>query len=564
MLALLQTTVDLAAIAKQTTQLITPEVVLLIFACGALILDTMLSETQKRLLAWVSLAGVTLSFVSLVVLYTSVLPASNSSRTGFFEMLVIDHYAFIFKAIFLIGAGIVLVLISQSSVGIKRGGAVYPLLLFAVVGMMFMASSIDLLMMFVSLELLAIAVYILVGFSSRKQRTRQAAIRYFLFGAFSSAIFLYGVSLLYGMTGSTNLTNIATALPVIISKGYDPLGIPADVRYLVLIAILLLTVGLGFKIAAVPFHSAEADAYEKTQPALAAFVSVGVKVACFALFGRLFLYGLADVRGTLAGDPATNTRGVPGWAILLSVVAVLTMIWGNVAALREKSLKRLLAYSSIAQAGYILLGLIAGNERGYNGFVIHLLAFTLMNLGVFGCLLAIRRAGITGDSIDNLNGLRKRSPLLAGLMTLFVASLIGIPLTAGFTGKYNLFLGLIETRYPWLVRLAILAIVMSVVSLVYYGKLLRAMFMAKAPEETANLWQQNSNRNASMPLRLALLFCGVLLLVIGIFPQPFTALTAKAAVYKAYDYNNPKPVGAGTKIAEPPTPQPPVTRPGAR
>ena len=557
MLAILQTTVDLSTIAKQTAQLITPEVVLLIAACGTLILNTFVSGAQKRLLAWVSLTGVALSFVSLILLYTTTLPATDSSRTGFFEMLVIDHYAFVFKAIFLIGAGIAIVLASESPLAAEHRGALYPLLLFAVVGMMFMASSIDLLTMYVSLELLAISVYVLVGYFRREQRSRETAVRYFLFGAFSSAIFLYGVSLLYGLTGSTNLADIATALPVIISKGYDPLGIPSDVRYLVLIAIIMLTAGLGFKIAAVPFHSWEPNTYEDAPTSIAAFISVGVKTATFALFGRLFLYGLADLRGTLAGDPTMNTRGVPGWAIILSVLAIITMLWGNLAALREKSLKRLLAFSSIAQAGYVLLGLIAGNERGYNGFAIHLLAYTLMNLGGFGCLIAIRKAGLTSDRIEDLHGLVKRAPLLTVLLTIFIASLIGIPLTAGFIGKYNLFMGLIETRYPWLVRLAIFAIAMSVVSVYYYFKLLRAMYVSKAAD--------NTRLTESTPLRVALIVCGLLLLLIGIIPQRFTALTAKAAaVYKTYDYNNPKPVGTGNKNLEPPSPPVQPITPGAR
>jgi NADH-quinone oxidoreductase subunit N len=564
MLALLQTSVDFSTITKQTAQLITPEVVLLIFACGILILDTIAANVQKHLLAWFSLAGVALSFVSLIVLYTTILPATNSSRTGFFDVLVIDHYAFFFKALFLIAAGVVIVLASESPVSKERGGAFFTLLLLAVVGMMFLASSMDLLLVFVSLELLALAVYVLIGYCSPEPRSRETMLRFFLLGAFSSAIFLYGVSLLYGLTGSTNLTDIVTALPIIIGKGYDPLGIPSDVRYLVLIAIVMLTVGLGFKIAAVPFHTSEPEAYEKTPTALTAFLSVGLKVAALSLIGRLFLYGLADVRGTLAGDPATNTRGVPGWAIILSIVAVLTMIWGNVAALRENRLLRLLAFSSIAQAGYVLLGLIAGNERGYSGFAIHLLAYTLMNLGAFGCLLAIRRAGITGDSIAELNGLGKRSPLLAGLLTLFVASLIGIPLTAGFIGKYNLFLGLIETRQKWLMGLAILAIVMSVVSLLYFWKLLRAMYLTKASDEAVNQWQQSGKQAESMPLRVALLFCGIMLVAIGIYPRPFTSLTTKAAaVYKTYDYKNPPIPGGEKKTVEPPMPQPPIT-PGAR
>jgi NADH-quinone oxidoreductase subunit N len=541
MLALLQTTVDFSAIVQQTRQLIMPEVLLLLFACAALVLDVLLPRKQKQVVAWLSIAGLVISLVSLFFVYTDVLKFGGS-KAGFFGMIVIDSYAVVFKTMFLIGAILAILLsIKYLEEENEQRGEYYSLILFAVIGMMFMASGVDLLTLFIALELMAISVYILVGYFRRDQKSNEAAMKYFLLGAFSSGILLYGISMVYGMTGSTNLEQIAAALPTVISSNYKLLGTVADMRYLVLMSMILMAAGMFFKVAAVPFHMWAPDAYEGAPTSITAFMSVAVKAASFAMFGRMFLYGLPDLRGTLAGDPSNNTPSLPGWAVLLGVIAAITIVWGNLAALTQNNTKRLLAYSSISHAGYTLLGLIAGNQTGYTGFVIYLFIYTLMNLGVFGCIIALRRRGIIGDQMQDLNGLMKKAPWLTVMMTIFLLSLGGIPPTAGFIGKFYLFAGLVETGNPWLVRLAILAVLMSAVSLYYYLRFIRAMYIDEATEETQPVMQ-------SWPLRVALTTAAVLVIWIGIFPQRLIDFTQKAGMGpKTYNYQKSDAAGASQK-----------------
>jgi NADH-quinone oxidoreductase subunit N len=341
--------------------------------------------------------------------------------------------------------------------------------------------------------------------------------------------------MVYGLTGSTNLAAIASALPKVMTievirnaSGGDSI---IDQRYLLLMSMVLMAAGMFFKVAAVPFHMWAPDAYEGAPTSITAFMSVGVKAASFAMFGRLFLYGLPDMRAAIPGDPTHNVMGLPGWAVLLGVVSAITIVWGNVAALTQNNTKRLLAYSSISHAGYAMLGLIAGNQTGYTGFIIYLFIYTIMNLGVFGCIIALRRQGIVGDRMEDLNGLMKKAPWLTVMMTIFLLSLGGIPPTAGFIGKFYLFGGLIETGNPWLVRLAILAVLMSAVSLYYYIRFIRAMYIEGETEPQPV--------KLAPSLQVALVVAVVLVLYIGVFPQRLIDLTQKAATsqgLKTYTY----------------------------
>ncbi|HKQ03490.1 MAG TPA: NADH-quinone oxidoreductase subunit N [Blastocatellia bacterium] len=546
MLALLQAATDLSAIARQTVQYITPEVILTVFACGALILDVLLPRAHKRWVAWTCLAGLGFASVSLIILYTDIV-RKGSPRTAFFDMIVVDNYAVVFKAVFLVGAALsILLSIKYLETEGEQRGEYYALILFSVIGMMFMASAVDLLSLFISLELMAVSVYILVGYLRRDKRSSEAAMKYFLLGAFSSGVLLYGISLIYGMTGTTNLAKIAAALPIVASPNFNPLGTPADVRYLVLMAMILMSAGMFFKIAAVPFHMWAPDAYEGAPTPVTAFMSVAVKAASFAMFGRLFLYGLPDLRSALAGDPATGAPVLPGWALLLGVVAAITIVWGNLAALTQQNTKRLLAYSSISHAGYTLTGLVAGNQTGYTGFIIYMVVYTLTNIGVFGCIIALRRHGIVGDRLEDLNGLMKKAPLLTVMMTVFLLSLGGIPATAGFIGKFYLFGGLIETGNPWLVRLAILAVVMSVVSLYYYIRFIRAMYIEPEAEAQPVLM--------AAPLRVAMAVAVLLVVFIGVYPQPVISFTQRAAASP----------GFRTAGSPPPTPPAQAAPPGSK
>ena len=518
----MQASTDFEVIARQTGQLIMPEVILTLFACAALVLDVMLPRDRKRIVAWVSLVGVGFSLISLGIIYFGSGGGLLTARTGFFNMIVIDNYAVVFKLIFLIGAGLsILLSIKYLDLEDEQRGEYYALMLFSVVGMMFMASGTDLLSLFISLELMAISVYILVGFFKRDRRSNEASMKYFLLGAFSSGVLLYGISMIYGLTGTTNLSEIASALPKVITLVVEGDRVVSDQRYLLLMAMILMAAGMFFKVAAVPFHMWAPDAYEGAPTSITAFMSVAVKAASFAMFGRLFLYGLPDLRGTIAGDPAHNIGTLPGWAVLLGIISAITIVWGNLGALTQTNTKRLLAYSSISHAGYTMLGIVAGNQTGYTGFIIYLFIYTLMNLGVFGCIIALRRRGIVGDRMEDFNGLMKKAPGLTVMMTIFLLSLGGIPPTAGFIGKLWLFMGLIETGNPWLVRLAILGVLMSAVSLYYYIRFIKAMYI-DSETETQPI-------KIARPLQVALVVAALFVILIGVFPQRIIGLSQKAA-----------------------------------
>lgn len=520
-IAAIQEIPDFQAMARQTATLIMPEIILAFFACAALVLEVMLPRGRKVLVAWISLVGVLISAGSVALLFTAV-SSGETPSTGFYGMIVVDNYALAFQVIFLVGAALS-ILLSMKYLEIERAlrGEYYALMLLSVVGMMFLSCSVDLLTLFVSLELMAIPLYVLVGFFRKDRKSNEAAIKYFLLGAFSSGILLYGISLLYGITGSTNLSSVAGAIPKVASATFELAGGRGDLRYLLLLALTLIGAGMFFKVAAVPFHMWAPDAYEGAPTSVTAFMSVAVKAASFAMFGRLFLYGLPDLRTAIGGDLASNIPALPGWSALLGIVAALTIVVGNLAALSQSNIKRLLAYSSISHAGYTLLGLVAGNKTGYTGFILYLFIYTLMNLGVFGCIIALRRQNIIGEQMEDLNGLSRKAPVLTVLMTIFLLSLGGIPPTAGFIGKFYLFAGLIETGNPWLVRLAVLAVIMTVVSLYYYMRFIRAMFIASEAElQPVRL---------SPALKTALGIAAAVVLAAGIYAGPFINAAQRAA-----------------------------------
>ena len=354
---------------------------------------------------------------------------------GFYGMVRIDGFALLFKAIFLIAAALA-VAISTRYLDIEgeQHGEYYALVLFATVGMMFLACGYDLISLYISLELMALTFYVLVAFTKREKRSNEAAMKYFLLGAFSSGVLLYGMSLLYGIAGSTNLGEIGTA------SGADcavDAVTPAEtaeslinLRPMLLLAMIALAAGLFFKIAAVPFHMWAPDAYEGAPTSVTAFLSTGSKAASFALYARIFLEALPAMRAD--------------WAPLLGLVAAITIMVGNWAAVTQENSKRLLAYSSISNAGYLLLGLVAGNSYGYIGLMIYLLVYTLMNMGAFGIIISLRRRGIIGDNVDDMTGLAQKAPGMAAMMAVFMLSLGGLPMTGGFIGKYFLFGGLLQ------------------------------------------------------------------------------------------------------------------------
>jgi NADH-quinone oxidoreductase subunit N len=347
-----------------------------------------------------------------------------------------------------------------------------------------MASASDLVALFVGLELTAISFYILVGFTRTDRRSNEAALKYLLLGALSSGFVLYGFSLLYGLAGSTALADVAAS---VVRRGVqDPF---------VLLGVVTVTIGLLFKISAVPFHTWAPDAYDGAPTPVTAHLSVASKIASFAVLIRLVWVTLAAAR--------------PVWEPVLAVAAVLSLTVGTIAALTQDRLKRLFAYSSIAHAGYILLGFIAGTQSGLHGVYLYLLIYAVMNLGAFAVLTSLRRHSISGENLSDLRGLSQSHPLHAALFVVLLLSLAGMPPTAGFLAKYFIFVALIQTGH---IALAVIAAIYVVVSLYFYFRLVREMYLA--PVET------REPLAVSFGIQLTLLATAALTLVVGLFPEP--------------------------------------------
>ena len=489
-------------------QLIAPELILTAIACLALVMEVILPYKYSKWTAWFSLVGIGFALVSLGAQFVAMGGTFNFGALekllavdGFYGMVRVDGFALLFKAIFLLAAALAIG-ISTRYLDIEREqhGEYYALILFATVGMMFLGSGYDLISLYISLELMAVTFYVLVAFTKRQKPSNEAGMKYFLLGAFSSGILLYGMSLLYGVAGSTNLGDIGQKLG---SAG-------TELRPLVLLGMIALAAGLFFKVAAVPFHMWAPDAYEGAPTSVTAFLSTGSKAASFALYARIFFVALAPLRSD--------------WAPLLGIVAALTIVVGNWAAITQENSKRLLAYSSISNAGYLLLALIANNTYGNIGLLIYLLVYTLMNMGAFGIIISLRRRGIIGDNVDDMTGLAQKAPGMAAMMAIFMLSLGGLPGTGGFIGKYFLLWGLLQRgdtdHKSWYYWLAGWAVINIVVSFYYYIRFIRVMYLGDrvADDEPLSL---------SPALRTALFASLIGIIFIGVYPQPFIALAQK-------------------------------------
>jgi NADH-quinone oxidoreductase subunit N len=479
-----------------------PLLLLTLFALAILLIDLMLPEDWKSLNAWTALLGLVFSAVAVyrIQMVMSGVAAVELQRTGmglsalraYGGSLVLDPFAIFFFYLFLAAAAIsILMSVRYLEIEEEHHGEFYALILFSVVGMMGMAAGYDIILLFISLELMALSTYVLVGFLRRDRRSNEAALKYLLLGAFSSGILAYGLSLFYGLSGATNLQGIVFALN---QKDFtkDPIAI---------LALLTTSAGLFFKIAAVPFHQWAPDAYEGAPHSITGYMSVAGKSAAWALLLRIFLNGLGPLR--------------PLYIPVLIFVAIATMTGGNLAALTQTNLKRLFAYSSIAHVGYMLLGLIAGSPTqvswtGIKGILVYLLVYLFMNLGVFAVITSLRRQNIIGDELDDIAGLYFKAPTSAVLMLAFLLSLAGIPPLAGFYGKYFIFLSLMETGHY---VLATLAVVYVAVAAYYYLRVANAMFMRPAADvEPVRI---------APGLGLALAITGIASIGIGIYPDPF-------------------------------------------
>ncbi|HEY0097444.1 MAG TPA: NADH-quinone oxidoreductase subunit N [Pyrinomonadaceae bacterium] len=489
-------------------ELIVPELILTLVACGVLVMEVMLPRRKSKWTGYFALVGCALAVVSLVLLWRT--HRAGLPLDAFYGMVRLDGFALVFKLIFLLASALTIaVSLRYLDVEGEQRGEYYALILFATVGMMFLAGGYDLIVLFISLELMALTFYVLVGFTKRERRSNEAGMKYFLLGAFSSGVLLYGMSILYGVAGSTNLGDIARSVDAIMNappvEGALAGGLP--LRPLLLLGMIALAAGLFFKIAAVPFHMWAPDAYEGAPTSVTAFLSTGSKAASFALLARIFLEALGGMRAD--------------WAPLLGLVAAVTIMVGNWAAVTQTNAKRLLAYSSISNAGYLLLGVIAANRYGYIGLVVYLFVYTLMNIGAFGVIISLRRRGIVGDMVDDFTGLAQKAPGMALMMTIFMLSLGGLPLTGGFIGKWFLFGGLLQ-RYDageksWYLWLAIWALLNTVVSFFYYIRFIRVMYLGEGTADARPL-------SLSPALRTALIVSVIGVIVIGVYPQPFINL----------------------------------------
>lgn len=421
-----------------------PAAQILVTALVVMLLDLFLKEKEKGLLAWISLIGIALCGAETVFLW-------GSQEGAFRDSYYLDNFALFFTQVFLAVAALTIL----SSIHFIKAariheGEFYAMVLFATFGMILMAAGNDLMVFFLGLETMSIAVYVLTGIQRNSSRSAEAAMKYFLTGAFATGFLLYGIALIYGATGSTNLNEISTHLlePVV------------DWPYYLSGGALLLLTGFAFKVGAVPFHFWIPDVYEGAPTPVTGLMSVGVKAAAFAAWARIVLHKLSP----LDAD----------WVFPVAVLAVATMTLGNLLALTQSSVKRMLAYSSIAHAGYLLIGVSVGEEWGGMPLLFYLLTYGFMTAGAFAVVTALSDDAIARENYSDFAGLGFKRPFLAFTMALFMLSLAGFPPLAGFTGKFYIFRAAVLSGHT---VLAIIGVLNSLLSVVYYLRVIVAMYM---------------------------------------------------------------------------------------
>jgi NADH-quinone oxidoreductase subunit N len=472
--------IDLRAVA--------PPLILSVTAAIVMLLDLLPPRDRKAHLGFVGLAGVVVSLIATLFLW-------GVDVRAFRGMVALDGYALFFNLIIGYATGLVLLL---SMDYIRRQGAesgeFYILVLLAAVGMMLMAGATDLIVIFLALETMSLALYVLAGSFRVRMEAGEASMKYFLLGAFASGFFLYGIALVFGATGSTSLDRIAAAIGA--GAGRDPL---------LAIGAGLLAVGFGFKISSVPFHLWTADVYEGAPTAITAFIATGSKAAAFA----------ALLRVVSVSAPAPLD-----WAGFLWVLAAVSMTLGNVVAIAQQNVKRMLAYSSIAHVGYMLVGVVAGGTLGDGSVLFYLLVYTFTTAGAFGVILLLERDGHEAVALADYGGLAARHPMTALALSVFLLSLVGIPPTAGFVGKFYLFGAAVRAGYVWL---AVIGALNSAVAAYYYLRLIVYMYMREPEPGGATVAVPSVAGN----LALVVALWGVVQL--GVLPAPFLDL-AQAAV----------------------------------
>jgi NADH-quinone oxidoreductase subunit N len=475
---------------------ILPELIVMTAGCLVLFLDPLTSAARKQWLVYLSLGSLTAAFV--VSYWFMGLPP----RAVFNGLYVLDSYGTFWKLLLIFVSALIVLLaktnLRQEQIDLPE---FYAFILLSLSGMMVMVSGADLLVIYLGFELMSISLYVMAGFKRSERRSMEAAAKYFILGSLSSGILLYGISLLYGRTGSTTLAAIKAGIALL------PPGDPV-----LLLAMTLLVVGFGFKVAAVPFHMWTPDVYEGAPTSVTAYLAIASKAASFGAFVRVFMEALGGIK--------TN------WQLLLVGICIATMILGNLVAIVQSNIKRMLAYSSIAHAGYALIGLVVADAAGMAGVMLYLALYAFMTLGAFTVVVMLRKGGLEGDEIADFTGLAKRNKWAAFLMLLFMASLTGIPPTAGFIAKFYIFMAAVSAQMTWL---AVLAVIFAAVSAYFYLRVIMVMYM-REPGEMADSPGHAVRFVASPAANVVLVIAALGVVLFGLFPHPIVKAAQSAVL----------------------------------
>ncbi|MHB1756287.1 MAG: NADH-quinone oxidoreductase subunit N [Leptospirillum sp.] len=456
-----------------------PEIYLTFFGCVILILDTMIPNEKRSWLAYFTIASLIFAMIASYGLNGKGLPLYQG-------LYIIDPFSNFFKMIIYVAA-IITILFSLPYLDREdiHIGEYYAFILFSTVGMMVMVSAGDLITLFLGIELMSLCFYVMVGLKRGSHRSVEASFKYFLLGAFSAAIFLFGISFLYGATGTETISGIAAFV-----------ANPGSLKPMVLLGIVLTLVGFAFKISAAPFHMWTPDVYEGAPTVVTGFMATASKIAAFGVFLRVFWV-------SFSADKID-------WNLLIIILSVLSMLVGNLVALRQTNIKRMLAYSSIGHAGYASMALLQPNRESLFALMFYVFVYMFMTLGAFGIVLMLRKSGEEGEEISDLVGLYKRHPIAAFTMLVFMFSLAGIPPFGGFLAKFYIFFAVIHAGYAWL---AVVGIIFAAIGAFYYLRIVMLMYM-KDPEASVEFTSSSMGR-------IGLLLTAGMTVFLGVYPTPF-------------------------------------------